>query len=298
MQWFDGKAQEAGYLNGLTGISKLSKDLGIDPWVLRKYVMRQLRPSWGAVQAIASRLRQPVIDVVQILWDEAPGDPCPCGCDGVKAEPATPLSRSLPIRRRCRICGELGPISGTKHRSYCRRHARVEYNATARKAELELRCRGYGKFITEFAAECERKVVLTRRQASARARTERVEFGVSAIDIEQGFYQCKACSLSASPSVSKAVVEGDPPVVGLKASKSSPVVLTCIGYEEGTKHAELCRGAIRVTDFNVLRRIQESQTTGSASSSSDLNKGTYRCAACSKAAVHLKRPKRARRPIP
>src|SRR3990170_5518631 len=42
------------------------------------------RPTWRTVQRLAPVLGVQVEDVVRHLWRQAVGDPCVCGCGGVK----------------------------------------------------------------------------------------------------------------------------------------------------------------------------------------------------------------------
>ena len=65
------------------------------------------RPAWRLMPQIAEALAVPLHELVEALWREKAGDPCPCGvCGGTKIYPETrPEARTLAIEVPCQKCG-------------------------------------------------------------------------------------------------------------------------------------------------------------------------------------------------
>lgn len=88
---------------------------------------RVCRPSWRWIEPLAEALNTSVDEVLEHLWGEKPGDPCPLqhGCGGHKVRPEDPNSHVLPISVLCARCGERFQGSPSDHGLHHNRHCYV-----------------------------------------------------------------------------------------------------------------------------------------------------------------------------
>lgn len=167
-----------------------------------------VRPQWGNILALSGVLGLDPSALTAVLWGENPGDPCPCGCGGVKVAPERQEASKLAVRQRCIDCGKAGTIYravGRSHKSRCR-----ACSARLRCApKTVVRCVGYDDHgVTRHARTCRKEQELKPYQISryetygrpreawgrgvAPTRTSQRAF----VDPERGLFRCKACVLA------------------------------------------------------------------------------------------------------
>ena len=64
---------------------------------------------------------QTIADFPKLRESEKLGDPCSCGCGGVKVLPEKPTAKLLDVARPCQGCGKERVYQGPRqaHRQYC-----------------------------------------------------------------------------------------------------------------------------------------------------------------------------------
>src|SRR5688572_6152881 len=86
-------------------LTPLRGRLGVSNCTISLWQYGHHRPRWRFLRPIADILGVSLAEVVYALWNERLGDPCPCGCDGIKVLPDKfASSRQLAIEITCE-CG-------------------------------------------------------------------------------------------------------------------------------------------------------------------------------------------------
>src|SRR5262245_48607017 len=149
------------------------------------------RPPWRLMPLLAETLAVPLPEVVEALWKETVGDPCPCGCGGTKVFPEErPEARTLAIEIPCAKCRTKRIHKRWKtnrHRKFCPTCA-----STAERKEFA--CGGYRDHdATRYTETCERSIWLRPGDINARERLKE-RFPDSRFNASSQTYQCNRCA--------------------------------------------------------------------------------------------------------
>ena len=76
--------------------------------------------SLATLDKLCKALNEDVTEAMAFYWSEKPGDPCLCGCGGVKVFPKTRKGWTLRVSCPCRTCGRNRIYDGSqRHRILC-----------------------------------------------------------------------------------------------------------------------------------------------------------------------------------
>jgi len=112
--------ERAGY-----AISQIANAVGVS-WQSAAQWDRGGRPRLKHMRLLASIFGVNVLENFKVIWCEAVGDPCPCGCGGEKVLPANDEATQLDIETPCENCSH--PRLYTKSAGHKRLCARCEHN--------------------------------------------------------------------------------------------------------------------------------------------------------------------------
>ena len=180
------------------GIStdQLASDLGISKNTVRQWNRSDAHPRWKYIRILSERFKLDPSKLVELLWNETVGDPCPCGCGGDKVLPDYDEARQLYVKTICVKCGKSRIHRGRTqgHFKLCRQ---CSYNSRSH-GTVELTCVGYKPFgarAPSFAKSClpPHRVEKKRKTLRYYGRTD--DDGQHAfIDESAGLYRCKGCA--------------------------------------------------------------------------------------------------------
>ena len=156
-------------------------------WAWRR---RNSRPQARFIPAIAKVLGWALSDVVEALWGEKIGDPCPCGCGGKKVFSLKwPYTRMLAIEITCE-CGLVRirkrQPDGRYHLQLCPRCSREN-----RRIEKLFTCIGY--HVCETYVPCHKTKLMGSRELDGK-RYAKAHNPNSAFDEDNQQWQCGSCS--------------------------------------------------------------------------------------------------------
>jgi transcriptional regulator with XRE-family HTH domain len=190
--WFYNARLRAGFPNAALLAQRLGVPKGtVYQWERGSADRRpSFRPPWRLMPQIADALAVPLPDLVEALWREKAGDPCPCGCGGTKVFPENPEARTLAIELPCAKCG-IPRIY--KHRKKGRHRKLCPTCATAVE-RIEFTCVGYKDHdARRYAKTCPRTMRL--RPCEVNARQLLKDNGLkSRFDVSSKTYQCNSCA--------------------------------------------------------------------------------------------------------
>ena len=149
------------------------------------------RPPWWLMPKIAEALGVPVNELVEKLWKEKIGDPCPCGCSGVKIAPdGFPQARELAIELPCGKC----PRKRIYRHRKKGRHRKLCPTCASTAERMKFTCVGYRDHnATRYAAPCPRIAMLRPFEVNARQLLK--DNGLnSRFDAMSRTYQCTFCA--------------------------------------------------------------------------------------------------------
>jgi hypothetical protein len=148
------------------------------------------RPPARLMPQIADALKLPLPDLLEALWREKDGDPCPCGCGGKKSFSDTaPEAWTLAIAIPCAKCGPKQirirkPGKKGRHRKLCPTCA-----STAER--IPFHCIGS----TDHNAKVPCPNTISLRPFEINARQRLKDGGLdSRFDLASRTYQCNACA--------------------------------------------------------------------------------------------------------
>lgn len=193
--------REARLAAGFNTAADLARAVGVRPQLARAWERGQMKPTWGALPALAQVLSLSISSLLAELWQQRLGDACRCGCGGITSEPHVANARTLPIGRTCPRClsvriysSDDGQRAHSKLCGACSRQARglptvlvrcVGYPDHHRRRHA-VTCRG-----TKFVAEGK------GRRESAPPLATRENPHPAFVDIKHGVCRCGACALGA-----------------------------------------------------------------------------------------------------
>src|SRR5262245_33059426 len=106
--WLRKALRDAGYVS----IASFAKDIGVPKSTAHQWERGCAanppthRPPARLMPVIANAVKVSVTDLLEKLWGEKDGDPCPCQCGGKKSfEDTPPPARTLAIIIPCAECG-------------------------------------------------------------------------------------------------------------------------------------------------------------------------------------------------
>jgi DNA-binding XRE family transcriptional regulator len=190
--WFYNARLRAGFRNA----DLLAQQLGVPKGTVYQWERGSaaprpsFRPPWRLMPQMADALAVPLPDLVEALWREKAGDPCPCGCAGTKVFPENPAARTLAIELPCAKCG-------TKriHKRWKQgRHRRLCPTCATSVERIEFTCVGYQDHDAHLHARtCPRTMQLRPSDVNARQRLK--DNGLKSLfDVSAKTYQCNSCA--------------------------------------------------------------------------------------------------------
>lgn len=287
---------------GFATSAELARRLGTTVAAVRAWEDGR-RPGWGYIQAIASAISAEPEEAVVHLWREQPGQPCPCGCGGLKVLPTRRKAYSLDISLPCQRC--------TKPRTYRwsglidarLRHRPLCPGCSHFKPRTTVRCVGYDDHSqARHAKKCRGTVELAPseiREYHNRPRSY-VAWGQGRHQVQQwqrpfldealGTYRCWPCALG---SLSVAVMERRLRVVTgerIRSAQQRREVLTGTSTTFNPRfvrsHLEGSRRALtKLKKEGVPEHVRLARAKGAlvqAWSSPPLRERVSRCVFCSK----------------
>lgn len=180
--WFYGTRLRAGFPNA----ALLAQRLGVPKGTVYQWEHGN-RPSNRIMLQLATILDVTERELVEALYRETLGDPCPCGCGGKKVLSDSPTAHKLVIKLPCAECGkERNYPQGkrNRHRKFCDEH---------RVKRIPFTCIGYQDHsATRYARTCPRTIYLRPSDVNARQRLKE-RFPTSRFDPSSRTYQCNSC---------------------------------------------------------------------------------------------------------
>jgi len=183
-------------------LSPLRQRLGASKTTIYLW-QRGSRPQWRFMRRIADILTVPLPEVVQALWRENVGDPCPCGCGGKKTFPEEfPRATTLAIEIPCAQCG----LKRIRRRYGWDQHHKLCpacRNSVGRVERIPFTCVGYWDHDAtrpRYATNCRKTRLLAPWQVTKRRRQaehgQRGRAPNSRFNVSKREYQCAGCSNS------------------------------------------------------------------------------------------------------
>ncbi len=125
--WFYQARLRAGFRNA----ASLAQRLGVPKGMVYHWEhgsaspVPSYRPSSDLMPQLATILNVTLPELVEALYRETLGDPCPCGCGGRKALSDSPTAHKLDIKLPCEEWGRVRTYPQGKrdrHRKFCNEH--------------------------------------------------------------------------------------------------------------------------------------------------------------------------------
>jgi DNA-binding XRE family transcriptional regulator len=174
----------------LKNLALLTQQIGVPKSTVYQWQRGRGRPPWRLMPQIADALAVPLPQLVEVLWMEKAGDPCPCGCAGTKVFPENPEARTLAIELPCAKCGSKRIYKRWKQS----RHRKLCPTCATAVERIKFTCVGYRDHnATLHARTCPRTMRL--RPADINARQLLKDNGLkSRFDVSSAEYQCNRCA--------------------------------------------------------------------------------------------------------
>jgi DNA-binding XRE family transcriptional regulator len=174
----------------LKNLALLTQRIGVPKSTVYQWQRGRGRPPWRLMPQIADILTVPLPHLVEALWKENVGDPCPCGCGGKKIFPEFPEARTLAIEIPCAKCGAKRIHKRWKQS----RHRKLCPTCATTVERIEFTCVGYQDHNASLHARtCPRTMRLRPSDVNARQRLKdnglKLRFDVSSRE-----YQCNSCA--------------------------------------------------------------------------------------------------------
>ena len=192
--WFYNVRVQAGFRNAAT----LAEQLGVPKGTVYQWERGSAssvpshRPPWRLMPQIAEILVVTLPQLVEALWKETVGDPCPCGCGGTKAFPKDRLeARTLAIEIPCAKCG----VKRIHNRWKKGRHRKLCFTCAASVERIKFTCIGYRDHDAKglYAKTCPKTMWLRPSDVNARQRLK--DNGLkSSFDASSKTYKCNSCA--------------------------------------------------------------------------------------------------------
>ena len=175
----------------LENLALLIQRLGVPKSTVYQWQHGRGRPPWRLMPQIADALAVPLPDLVEALWREKAGDPCPCGCRGTKVFPIErPEARTLAIEIPCAKCG----TKRIHKRWKTSRHRKLCPTCATTVERIEFTCVGYRDHdATRHARTCPGTLRLRPSDVSSRQWIKKC-LPDSRFDVTNKTYQCNGCA--------------------------------------------------------------------------------------------------------
>lgn len=187
--WFYKARLRAGFRNA----ASLAERLGVPKGTVYQWERGSAdpgpsyRPPWRIMPQLAAILNATLPELVEALWRETIGDPCPCGCGGRKALPDSTTAHKLVVKLPCAECGKerfYPQGKRDRHRKFCGEH---------HVQRIAFTCIGYQDHdATRHALKCRGTIYLRPSDVNARLRLKE-RFPNSRFSLDTPSYQCNRC---------------------------------------------------------------------------------------------------------
>ena len=147
--------REKRLMAGIRTETELAQRMSTSVTTVSDWEREKTKPQWAYVEPLATALGTTPSDVFASLWKEQLGDPCDCGCGGLKIAPANPRSFTLRVRLPCQGCGQVRSFEKSgRHAPLCRSCSHVGPRTT-------FTCDGYDDHgARRHAPRCPRQIQL------------------------------------------------------------------------------------------------------------------------------------------
>lgn len=183
--------------NGFRTVAELAQKLAIPKTTVYQWEHGSERhppsncPAWNYMPKLADIFGVPLEELVERLWGEKVGDPCPCGCGGRKTFPTSQTTHKLLIKLPCAKCGTERIYPQGKRD----RHRKLCLTCGKSVERIEFTCVGYQDHNASHrhANGCPKKIQLRPSDVNARLRLKK-QFPNSRFDVASRTYQCNRCA--------------------------------------------------------------------------------------------------------
>lgn len=174
--------------------TQIALNLGVPIATVTAWDHHGCRPQWRFIPLLARTFGIDLAQAVTSLWNETPGDRCPCGCTGEKIYPTTERSIHLYIKHICK-CGRSRVFKSNQHTKGCSR-CRLGDKLLP---WVKLSCVGYrvyGARLPRFSKGCPRSVMVRQGRSRYQRRTTDEGFQFPFMNEVLKKYRCGRCASS------------------------------------------------------------------------------------------------------